>query len=159
MGKVDQQFSYLGFPLLFLQSRQGQIFAIIALFFLALLLYDSDLIRGGRKLQKGLLAPVIEENQHSSQVMTRALEELASAVAEYAQHLKSHTSAIISLSEASQELKKSAEEQNEVLSLSHPKVIRQSRTPVKVAQGRNLRTRASTITRYRSGSYKARTKR
>ena len=46
----------------------------------------------------------------------QALERFASAIDEYAQHLKSHTSAIISLREASQEMKKGAEEANKVLS-------------------------------------------
>ena len=54
---------------------------------------------------------MIEANQCSSRVMAEGLEELASAIRVCAQHLNSHTSAIISLSEASQELKKSAEEQ------------------------------------------------
>ena len=45
----------------------------------------------------------------------RALQELSTAVAEYALHLKSHTAAIQGLSEASQELKSSAAEQNRVL--------------------------------------------
>jgi len=46
----------------------------------------------------------------------QALNSFASAIAEYAGHLKSHTSAIQSLSEASQELKKGAIEQNKILS-------------------------------------------
>jgi methyl-accepting chemotaxis protein len=44
-----------------------------------------------------------------------ALTSFAGAIAEYAEHLKSHTSAIQGLSEASQELKKGAVEQNKVL--------------------------------------------
>ncbi len=45
----------------------------------------------------------------------QALDELATAIAEYAIHLKSHTAAIQGLSEASQELRQSAAEQNRVL--------------------------------------------
>jgi hypothetical protein len=45
----------------------------------------------------------------------QALQELATAIAKYAVHLKSHTAAIQGLSEASHELKQSAAEQNRVL--------------------------------------------
>jgi hypothetical protein len=45
----------------------------------------------------------------------RTLRELTEAIAEYALHLKSHTAAIQGLSEASQELKRSAAEQNRIL--------------------------------------------
>ena len=123
-GKVSQQVSYLGFPIMFLQSGSGQIFVLIALLVLALYLYGDSLIRGGRKLQTGLLAPVIEETQRSNQVVVGALEEFASAMKEYAQHLKSHTSAIISLSQASQELSRTTEEQNKLLGIT-----RQSQKP------------------------------
>jgi predicted nucleic acid-binding Zn-ribbon protein len=50
----------------------------------------------------------------------RALASFASAMQEYARHLASHTSAIQGLSEASQSLKNSAAEQNQILyRLSH----------------------------------------
>ncbi len=45
----------------------------------------------------------------------QTLRELTEAIAEYALHLKSHTAAIQGLSEASQELKQSAAEQNRIL--------------------------------------------
>lgn len=45
----------------------------------------------------------------------QTLRELTEAIAEYALHLKSHTAAIQGLSEASQELKHSAAEQNRIL--------------------------------------------
>jgi len=45
----------------------------------------------------------------------QALERFDSAIKEYAEHLKSHTSAVISLIEASQELKKGAGVANKVL--------------------------------------------
>jgi hypothetical protein len=126
---VGQQIPYLGIPLLFLQSRQGLIFIIIALCLLAIHLYSEELGRGGQKVQKGIFAPVIEESRRNSRVMERriastekgmvstqqALEKFASAIAVYAQHLQSHTSAIQGLSEASQELKRSAAEQSKVL--------------------------------------------
>jgi transcriptional regulator with GAF, ATPase, and Fis domain len=65
-------------------------------------------------------AYIIEGKQDtiSEDWMTRTeqtLRELTEAIAEYALHLKSHTAAIQGLSEASQELKRSAAEQNRIL--------------------------------------------
>jgi transcriptional regulator with GAF, ATPase, and Fis domain len=67
-----------------------------------------------------LFAHIIEgkEDTISEDWMTRTeqtLRELTEAISEYALHLKSHTAAIQGLSEASQELKHSAAEQNRVL--------------------------------------------
>ena len=68
-----------------------------------------------------LFAHIIEGNQDSpisDEWMTRTeqtLRELTEAISEYALHLKSHTAAIQGLSEASQELKRSAAEQNRIL--------------------------------------------
>jgi len=128
-GQVSGRIPKLGFPLLFMQSDFGLIFIIIALCLLALYLYANELSRGRQTVQKGIFAPVIEESQRSSRVLERrigtteqgmvgtqqALEKFASAIAAYAQHLESHTSAIQGLSEASHELKRGAAEQNKVL--------------------------------------------
>jgi methyl-accepting chemotaxis protein len=128
-GKVSRQFPLLGFPLLFFQTRQGLIFIIIALSLFAFHLYSQELGRGTKKAHRGLFAPVIAESRRTSQVLERriastetgmvdtqqALEKFASAIEVYAEHLKSHTSAIQGLSEASQELKRSAAEQSKVL--------------------------------------------
>ena len=121
-GQVSQQIPYLGFPLLYLQSKYGTIFAGVALCLFALFLYAEDLSRARRRVQEGLLAPVIEEQRQVSQELgqkvvgvEQAIGKFAQAIELYAQHLESHTKAIIGLSEASQELKKSAAEQNKVL--------------------------------------------
>jgi len=121
-GQVSKQIPYLGFPLLFFQSQQGTMFIIIALSLLALYLYADEIGRGRQIIHKGIFAPVIEENRQASRVMEQrmgtteqVLDKFTSAIAEYAQHLQSHTSAIQGLSEASQELKKGAAEQNKVL--------------------------------------------
>ena len=128
-GVVGDQILYLGLPLLFLQSQQGLIFVIIALSLLTLFLYSNELNAGKSWLHRGIFSPVIKETSHSSRVLVekiestenkinlteQALEKFAVAVAEYAQHLASHTSAIQGLSEASHELKRSAAEQNRVL--------------------------------------------
>ena len=77
-----------------------------------------------------LFAPVMEQSERTNMEITnrmettekamvsthQALQNFSEAMAEYAVHLKSHTSAIQGLSEASQELKKGAGEQNRVLS-------------------------------------------
>ena len=128
-GQVSNRISYLGFPLLFLQSDYGLIFVAVGLCLLAVYLYADELSRGRQTIQRGIFAPVIEASQRSSRVLEQriettekgmvgtqqALNNFAGAIAEYAEHLKSHTSAIQGLSEASQELRKGAAEQNKVL--------------------------------------------
>lgn len=128
-GTVGSQIPYLGLPLLFFQSTQGMIFAIIALVLLAIFLYGGELRRGGNFLHHGVFAPVINEEKRANRMLSRkieatekkmetteqALEKFSLAVAEYAKHLASHTSAIQGLSDASHELKKGAAEQNRVL--------------------------------------------
>lgn len=48
MGKVSQRIPYLGFPLLFLQSRPGLILVIITLLVSALCFYGDELSQGRR---------------------------------------------------------------------------------------------------------------
>lgn len=129
-GTVSKQIPYLGLPLLFLQSQQGLTFVVISLFLFAFYLYAIDIGRGGQKIHRGIFAPVIDESQRASALLAQrventekgmeytqqALNSFAGAIAEYAEHLKSHTGAIQGLSEASQELKRGAVEQNRVLS-------------------------------------------
>lgn len=128
-GTVGDQLPFLGLPLLFFQSQQGVIFVIIALVLLAFFLYGSEIGRGGSVVHRGIFAPIINEEKRANRLLTRkidateermthteqALEKFAGAVAEYAQHLASHTSAIQGLAEASNELKRGAAEQNRVL--------------------------------------------
>ena len=128
-GTVSKHYSSLGFPFLFFQSQQGMIFAITALSLLAIFLYGNELSLSGRRLQRGVFAPVIEETHRTNRVLVnkietteqrmdstqQALEKFASAIEVYAQHLASHTSAIQGLSEASHELKKGAAEQNKIM--------------------------------------------
>jgi signal peptidase I len=128
-GTVGKQIPFLGLPLLFFQSKQGMIFAIIALALMGLFMYGGEISRGGSWLHHGIFSPVINEEKKTNRMLTRkiestekkmdsteqALEKFTAAVAEYAKHLASHTSAIQGLSEASHELKKGAAEQNRVL--------------------------------------------
>jgi signal peptidase I len=128
-GTVGKQIPYLGLPLLFFQSKQGMIFAIIAIVLLALFLYGRELGQGGSWIHKGIFSPVINEEKRANRLISKkieitekkmdsteqALNNFSAAVAEYAKHLASHTSAIQGLSEASHELKRGAAEQNRVL--------------------------------------------
>jgi signal peptidase I len=129
-GTVGKQIPYLGLPMLFFQSKQGIMFAIIALVILALFLYGRELGQGGGWIHRGIFSPVINEEKKANRVISKkieltekkmdsteqALNNFSAAVAEYAKHLASHTSAIQGLSEASHELKRGAAEQNRVLS-------------------------------------------
>ena len=128
-GTVGDQIPYLGFPLLFFQSSLGSIFVIVALSLLALYLYADEIGIGKRIVHRGVFAPVIEESTRGNRVLAQkveatekemagtqqALQSFASAIAEYAEHLKSHTSAIQGLASASHELREGAAEQNRVL--------------------------------------------
>ncbi len=129
-GTVGTQIPYLGLPLLFFQSKQGMIFVIIALALLALFLYGKEIAQGGSWVHKGIFSPVIAEEKRANRMLSKKIEttekkmdateqallQFSAAVAEYAKHLASHTSAIQGLSEASHELKRGAAEQNRVLS-------------------------------------------
>ena len=128
-GTVSHQIPLLGFPFLYLQSQQGLTFVFIALSLFALYLYASELSRGGQKIHRGIFAPVIRETVRDTETLAQrmdgtekvmsqtqeALSSFATAMAEYAEHLRSHTSAIQGLAEASHELKRGAAEQNKVL--------------------------------------------
>jgi signal peptidase len=129
-GTVGSQIPYLGIFILFFQSTQGLIFAIIALVLLAIFLYGGEISRGRQWVHRGFFSPVIVEEKKASRLLSRqlegtekrmehteeALEKFSAAVSEYAKHLESHTSAIQGLSAASHELKRGAAEQNRVLS-------------------------------------------
>jgi signal peptidase I len=152
-GTVSSQIPFLGFPFLFLQSQQGMMFVIMALALFALYLYAADITRGGQKIHRGIFAPVIQETERDTEtiaqrmnntekVMTQtqeALSSFASAMAEYAEHLRSHTSAIQGLAEASHELKNGAAEQNKALAgiveaLRQPMpLVRETRHPERPA--------------------------
>ncbi len=121
-GEVSGHLPYVGYLLLFMQSGQGRLFMVIALVLVFLYLYGNELGRARCRVRQEIFAPVIEGNRQGMEVLERrvqaaerALDGFASAMEQYAQHLKSHTSAIIGLSEASHELKRSAQQQNEVL--------------------------------------------
>jgi signal peptidase I len=137
-GTVGSQIPYLGLPLLFFQSQQGVIFAIIAIALLALFLYGGEILRGGGFVHRGIFSPVINEEKRANRMLSRkieateqkmgnteqALEKFSLAVTEYAKHLASHTSAIQGLADASHELKRGAAEQNRVLAAIMDNVVK-----------------------------------
>ena len=119
-GEVKDRVPTLGYVLLYLQSRQGMVFAIIVLILLALDLYAPELSQGRQLLQQAAFAPLIEQNQELVQrqeqmlrATSQALEQFAAAMSEYAQHLDSHTGAVQNLASASQELRESVRERGQ----------------------------------------------
>ena len=136
-GTVGKQIPYIGLPLLFFQSKQGLIFAIIAIVLLAFFLYGRELSQGGSWIHRGIFSPVLNEEKRANRMLSKKIEvtekkmdsteqallQFSAAVSEYAKHLASHTSAIQGLSEASHELKKGAAEQNRVLSAIMDNVV------------------------------------
>jgi hypothetical protein len=114
------------FPVL---NSSAVILIIVALVILVLLLYRTEIRRGGIKLFRFFLSPLLNDDNEVNGELYRKIEaaekkmdtteqallQFSSAIADYAKHLASHTSAIEGLSQASHELKKSAAEQNRVL--------------------------------------------
>lgn len=169
-GTVSKQIPYLGLPLLFLQSQQGLTFVVISLLLFAFYLYAIDIGRGGQKIHRGIFAPVIDESQRASELLAQrventekgmeytqqALNSFAAAIAEYAEHLKSHTGAIQGLSEASQELKRGAVEQNRVL--SRIAEVMEQGMPTKKAEIPETKTETPEVTKpgYPPGCFRSR---
>ncbi|MFH1003351.1 MAG: signal peptidase I [Chloroflexota bacterium] len=130
-GKVDKQYANLGIPFLFLQSQWGFIFAVTCLALIFLFTYSHEISQSRWWLQRQAFAPVLDDNRRTALTLEsrlkgtedgmastqQALDKFAGAIELYAEHLRSHTSAIIGLSDASQELKKGAAEQNRILGL------------------------------------------
>lgn len=110
-GIVGKKISYLGFPLLFLQSKQGLISITVIFLLISLGSYGLEIGRIKRKVQKEIFSPVLEGQQETKQ----ALNGFASAMAEYGQHLKSHTSAVQALATAAQKLSEITERLGEKL--------------------------------------------
>jgi hypothetical protein len=102
----------------FFRSGPGLITVIAVPAALFLLLFGGEILRLANLLLLNVFAPVIDEEKRINRTLSRrieasekklnateqALQEFTTAVAEYAQHLSSHTSAIQGLSGASHEL-------------------------------------------------------
>jgi hypothetical protein len=93
-----------------------------AIVILALLLYLNDILAAFKERYRDSVAPIVEESHRVSLVLSNRFEGAEKAIGfftgamqQYAHHLESHTSAIRGLSEASQALRDSAVEQNQIL--------------------------------------------
>ena len=117
-------------PLLsFLRNQTGMIVVITAVVILAVLLFGREILRLGNLFLLAAFAPIINEEKRINRSLSRqieanekkitatetALKDFSAAVAEYARHLSSHTSAIKGLADASQELKRGGAAQNHFL--------------------------------------------
>ncbi len=76
----------------------------------------------GQRLQRALLAPVLEQNEQLLQrqeealrVNNRSLEEFSSALRDCAEQLARHTDAVKGIASAAQELRDVVHEMNEML--------------------------------------------
>jgi signal peptidase I len=122
-GAIGYAIPYLGLPMVFLHSTIGVIFVVIIITLLALNLLSNNIAAALRRRFRDFVSPVLEESNRANLVLAnrfegtqKALDSFAGAMQEYAKHMASHTSAIQGLSEASQALKNSAIEQNQILS-------------------------------------------
>jgi signal peptidase I len=136
-GKVGKQIPYLGLPFFLFRNQYNVIFVIIIIILLTLILYAKEINRNLKRLHRGNFSPVPNKEKQVSQELSgkieiaekkmdtteQALLQFSRAIADYASHLASHTSAIQGLSQASQELKKGAAEQNRVLSAIMENVV------------------------------------
>ncbi|MFH0941733.1 MAG: signal peptidase I [Chloroflexota bacterium] len=150
LGVASSRIPYAGFILLFFQSDQGLMFLIISVVLMGLFLYVDEINRGRMRLQQGIFAPVIEanrriieESQHGSELVAekvvntekkmdgleRTLAKFGSAIELYAEHLKSHTSAIQGLSAASQDLARTTAEQEKMLGRFYKSMEEKPPTP------------------------------
>lgn len=100
-GAVSKKISNLGFLLLFLQSKQGLIGIAVIIFLIVISGYNLEIKQLRRKIHKGIFSPVLEKQGENIE----ALNNFASAMAEYAEHLKSHTEVMKNLAETTKGLK------------------------------------------------------
>jgi hypothetical protein len=110
----------------FFRTRPGLITAIAVPVALALLFFGGAIFRLGSRLLLGMFAPFINEEKRINRTLTRqieanekkldatekALKQFTDAVAQYARHLSSHTSAVQGLSTTSDALNTGSAVQN-----------------------------------------------
>lgn len=111
-GEVGKRIPFLGFLLLFFQSKQGLISVAVILLLIGLGTYAPEIGQIKRRAQRDIFSPVLEEQQETKQ----ALKEFASAVAEYGEHLKSHTKAVQDLAKTTGKLSEVVEKLDKKLS-------------------------------------------
>ena len=111
IGKETSAIPYVGYPIMFIQSRNGII--LLGGMILLILFYrkGDDITKGAQKVrgtvfgvstsefnffQKEQQQQMREMNQH----VTFSMDKFSTAMAEYAKHLESHTTAVKSLAQA-----------------------------------------------------------
>ena len=115
IGTESKTIRYLGYPIMFIQSRQC-IYLLAGLLLLVLLYKKGNQItKGAQKLRGSVfgvspieLSNFQKEQQQQMQNMTdhvtRSMDKFSSAMSEYAKHIESHTAAVQSLAQAARHL-------------------------------------------------------
>jgi signal peptidase len=119
-GEVVRVFRGLGWPVLFLQSRWGLAFLLSLLAVYGLVLASAVLEHAGQGARRLLVGPLVEgltgplQELQATVVRSQAeslapvageLAQLRLAIAEYAQHLQSHTQIVRDMAQAAAELR------------------------------------------------------
>lgn len=122
IGELRWDVPGVGYPLLFVRSRQGEIFLGVAAL-LALLYFGLGVVEDRRIVVEGTavtMQAVLEETQVLREAIAGArqagepgsgdprVEELVGAVAEYGEHLRSHTAVMQGLAATTVELRDAA---------------------------------------------------
>jgi signal peptidase I len=114
-GKQTGKIRYIGFLVMFAQSKPG-LYLLAGLLIISSLYNNSDNIAKGSKKVRGAvfgasaaeLSNFQKEQQEQMRTMTghvtSSMDQFSAAMAEYAKHLASHTAAVQSLAQAAQHL-------------------------------------------------------
>ena len=111
-GGVGKRIPFLGFLLLFVQSKQGLISMAVILLLIGLGTYAPEIDQIKRRVQREVFSPVLEGQQETKQ----ALNGFTSAMTEYAKHLESHTKAVQDLAKTTGKLSEVVEKLDKRLS-------------------------------------------
>lgn len=122
-GKVGKKIPYLGFFLLFPQSKQGLVSIAVIILLIGFGSYSSEIKHFKKRIQREILSPVLEEQGETKQDLRR----FTSAMAEYGEHLKSHTKVVKDLAETTGRLSEVVEKLDKKLSKKTTKKKRRTR--------------------------------
>lgn len=123
IGELRWNIPGLGYPLLFVRSRQGEIFLGVAAL-LAILYFGLGVLEDRRIVVEGTavtMQAVLEETQILRETIARAepgiagsrdetMDEIVGAIAEYGEHLRSHTAVMQGLAATTVELRDATSE-------------------------------------------------
>jgi signal peptidase I len=125
-GKVRAIIPHVGYLILFFQSKQGLAFILAAGIIYLVYCFSGEIERRGRSLRRAVSSALASEfivhteeleqrQERTSQTVSSALEQFATAMAQYAKHLESHTDAVKGLAAGSRDLQAAVRDQNQVL--------------------------------------------